>query len=242
MPVPERYSTLMSRYSAFRNRRSLQYRELLRKIRPILDRKHKQDRLRPPNFNIFFALGHAYREVSTHSALLAHFLDPTAGHAQGTRILRRFLELVQGAADRQGKDFRLPQVEERNKGYWRCRKEITLENGRIDVLIQGPKQILVIENKIYAGDQPNQLCKYWRYAQNEARIKQLVPVIVYLTPDGRSPTKQSLGECEDISTKLVCLSYREDIWRLIHESVNEMPSMSIVTETLRQYEALLQRF
>jgi hypothetical protein len=54
----------------------------------------EEERLRPPNFNIFFALGHEYREVSTHSAMLAHLLDPLASHAQKILFLRRFLDIV----------------------------------------------------------------------------------------------------------------------------------------------------
>src|SRR5260370_30434163 len=47
-----------------------------------------------PNFNLFRILEVEGREVSTHSALLAHLLDPNETHAQGDFFLRRFLAIL----------------------------------------------------------------------------------------------------------------------------------------------------
>src|SRR5271154_3983346 len=87
-----RHGNLMSDIDTFReciaeyidltNGRCRTYSDLLAGANPILEKQREHDRLRPPNFNVFMALGHAYREVPTHSAMLAHLLDPAASHAQ----------------------------------------------------------------------------------------------------------------------------------------------------------------
>ena len=66
--------------------------ELPRAAGPILREMRDSDILRPPTFNIFRVLGREYREIATHSALLAHLLDPQGGHRQGDLFLRLFLD------------------------------------------------------------------------------------------------------------------------------------------------------
>lgn len=82
-----------------------------------------------------------------HSFLLAHFLNPNAEHGQGHLFLNEFLDLL--------KIERLSENEN-----W----IVTSEKGRIDVLLKRvqPHSVIVIENKSnYAGDQNNQLYRYW---------------------------------------------------------------------------------
>jgi hypothetical protein len=213
------------------------YRELLSRAQPIVEQQRDQDRLRPPHFNIFHALGHAYREVSTHSAMLAHLLDPGGNHGQRDLFLRNFLDVVQTAADRQGKNLRLPRPENAS-----CRTEFPLRNGRIDVLLRSRGLLLVIENKISASDQEEQLERYWRFAQDEAQAKHLLPVIIYLTPDGHPPTDQALGKKDsssELNERLVLLSYCDDIYLFIQRSIDALAAVS-VAEVLRQYAALVR--
>ena len=183
----EAYSSCITNYAALARSRQPLYSELLSAADPALRALRQGDCLRPPRFNIFFALGHAYRETSTHSALLAHLLDPAGDHAQGALFLRSFLDLVQGAAKSQGKTLLLPVPEDPTR--WRCRKELPIPKGQIDIVLRGPGLLLVIENKIFTVDSKGQLQKYWCFAKREAQEKRLLPVIVYLTPDGDPPTQ-----------------------------------------------------
>jgi hypothetical protein len=216
------------------------YRELLARADPFLQQQREQDRLRPPHFNIFQALGHAYREVSTHSAMLAHLLDPAASHAQGVLFLAGFLDLVQGAADSQKKNLRL-QRPESVAHLWRIRKEVPLPDGlgQADVLVQGPGLLLLIENKIFAGDLENQLQRYWTFAKAQAEAQSLLPLIIYLTPDGRPPPALSIGGSTGLDEKLVLLSYHDDIYHWIQRKTAELHAIS-VAEVLRQYAALVR--
>ncbi len=215
------------------------YSALLAKAEAALRDMRDRDRLRPPTFNVFFALGHAYREVSTHSAMLAYLLDPAAGHAQDMLFLRKFLDIVRRAAERQGKQLPVPYPE--NSSRWQCRKEVRLPRdlGQVDVLLRGPELMLVLENKILAGDQENQLRRYWDYLLTEAEGRPS-RIVVYLTPDGRTPTAQSLGGNTDLAEALVRLSYRENIYELVRSAADMTKAIS-VAEILRQYAALVER-
>jgi hypothetical protein len=103
----------------------------------------------------------------------------------------------------------------------------------------GPRLLLLIENKIFAADQQNQLSRYWTLAQTEAEAKSLTALIVYLSPDGNAPSEQSVRDSPGFSDKLVLLSYRDDIYRFIMGSLQQVRAIS-VAEILRQYAAVVR--
>ena len=134
--------------------------ELLRAAGPILHEMRDADILRPPTFNIFRVLGREDREVATHSALLAHLLDPQGGHRQGDLFLRLFLNVLGTHETIRGREF--PLLAE-DGSRWSCRPEVRLPNGygQVDILVRVAGVSILVENKIYAGDRPNQLYRYW---------------------------------------------------------------------------------
>ena len=81
-----------------------------------------------------------------HSRLLGELLDPNGTHGQGRRFLDSFLTLL--------------GVYEPLQDGWK----VTIEAGRIDILIRRtePRSVIIIENKANdAGDQGGQLYRYW---------------------------------------------------------------------------------
>ncbi|MCU0351857.1 MAG: PD-(D/E)XK nuclease family protein [Flavobacterium sp.] len=58
-----------------------------------------------------------------------------------------------------------------------------IKGGSIDIIIEDDKQLLIIENKIYASDQPLQLARYINYAKSRDNKKI---VLLYLTLDGKN--------------------------------------------------------
>ena len=215
------------------------YDRLLKEIEPILLSWQKQDRLRPPKFNIFLALGHAYREVSTHSAMLVHLLDPDASHAQSTIFLNNFLEIVKEAAVQQGKQLQISPATDSSR--WRCQKEVPLPDGlgQADIILRGPDLLILIENKIFANDQHEQLQRYWKFAKEEALEANILPLIIYLTPYGHPPEQHSSGDSVQLQRSLILLSYHEHIYRMIENSRLEIKAVS-VSEVLRQYAMLVR--
>jgi hypothetical protein len=126
---------------------------LLSKIRlPVeLDNKQKEEaRKRGENYNIFRVLRMETAEMETHSAFLASLLNPDGDHGMKDAFLESFIAKT-GCAD-------LNLVADR------CAVQVEhfTGDGRIDILIADnlEHKAIVIENKIYAGDQNAQLKRY----------------------------------------------------------------------------------
>ncbi len=99
-------------------------------------------------FNIFRVLNLSTSETRTHSAFLAELFNPKGSHGQGSVFLKLFVEQL-GIKDF---DFKSANVEiEKFAGYIDADYR---EGGRIDIVITDNNgQGIIIENKIYAGDQ-----------------------------------------------------------------------------------------
>lgn len=128
-----------------------------------------------PNFNLFEILELEGKEVSTHSAFLAHLLDPTETHAQGNFFLRRFLA---GVGYEELASF----------GGWIVQKEVPFESGRLDIVLQSAsaRAMVLIENKIDTQDHANQLKAYneWLNTPQRRGFFHRERLLFYLTPQG----------------------------------------------------------
>ena len=117
----------------------------------------KQRELSGENFNIFSIMSMESDEVFTHSAIIAELLNPKGSHSLGTQPLKLFYKIVLNIE-------KFPENIEQHI----CIKEeyiglITDDKtgGRLDIVVKDSSgNGLVIENKIYAGEQPDQLKRY----------------------------------------------------------------------------------
>jgi hypothetical protein len=192
---------------------------LLSEIAGISKKYEKISDILGDRFNIFGILNLKTDELS-HSKFIAELLDPKGSHGKN-KFLDLFLEKI-GEKDFYRKDDLIRVETEKPIGY------VTSDSGgRIDIFInnnKNPKQI-IIENKIYAGDQPNQLLRYRNYDPT-ARL-------IYLTLDGRDA--ENAKEIE--YTKL---SYSDDIIPWLEECKKEAVNFPILRETLTQYILLVK--
>jgi hypothetical protein len=178
-------------------------------------------------FNLFKVLGVAYDEVRTHSALLANLLDPRGSHAQGTLFLERFLKLC--ALESPEVAVPLASIP---SGGWIVETEKSTSQGLLDLVVSSPRLgvLYVIENKIWAGEQPQQLSRYsvWLHQQTGYPHRALF----YLTPEG-GPSHSHNG------ATYVPLSYRYHIIPWLVEALVEVEAPRIA-ETLNQYIEVLR--
>ena len=141
--------------------------ELLNHISNIVVAEKTQQeerRKRGENFNIFKVLGLTSSEVRLHSAFLAELLNPNGDHGLEDKFLKAFLEIVVGK--KANFDFDTKSAKTYVEYDIGTISEDYKEGGRIDILIQDRKgATIIIENKIYAGDQPWQMYRYNRYAE-----------------------------------------------------------------------------
>ena len=170
-------------------------------------------------FSIFEMLGQRTREL-THSAFIAQMLNPRGCHGMGGVFLNLFLETVDLSNRFIVEDVtvEIEKICGEIKGEG---KDAT--GGRIDIYLQnGIGQVIVIENKIYANDQYDQLQRY-RNATGENSI------ILYLTIDGHHPSNVS----NEIGYH--CVSYKEHIVEWLRKCLNACTENISLNNVIKQY-------
>lgn len=212
---------------------------ILNQVR-IVSRKIKEQRKekfeRGENYNIFNDLGFMSDEVHLHSMFLANLLNPKGSHGQRGKFLEAFLKMLQKtfpaiSADSLELDITNASVDvEKYIG-----RQTDSEGGRIDIYLTDGKHCIIIENKIYAVDQHHQMLRYWNYGMSQkGDDTEKSFVLIYLTLDGCSPSKESLGE--DLKENdIVCLSYKSDIRGWLDRCVELASRTPLVRETINQY-------
>lgn len=212
---------------------------ILNQVR-IVSQKIKEQRKekfeRGENYNIFNDLGFMSDEVHLHSMFLANLLNPKGSHGQRGKFLEAFLKMLQKtfpaiSADSLEIDTTIASVEvEKYIG-----RQTDSEDGRIDIYLTDGKHSIIIENKIYAVDQHHQMLRYRNYGMSQkGDDTEKSFVLIYLTLDGCSPSKESLGE--DLKENdIVCLSYKSDIRGWLDRCVELASRTPLVRETINQY-------
>ena len=179
-------------------------------------------------FNVFSALNMCSDEMRLHSRLLATLLNPKASHGLGNEFLKLFLIALGLPEDYI--TYCKEQIVERTIG------EVTeTTGGRIDIILEDRGHAVIIENKIYAGDQPNQLLRYHNYGVKtfgENNFK-----LVYLTLYGSDPSPYSLG---GEHFEFIKLSYAQDILKLLEDFVPTQPQKP-VHSTIEDYITIIKQ-
>lgn len=168
-------------------------------------------------FNMFRICGVNHYE-NTHSAIIAEFLSPKGTHGLKHKLLDSFIETL-------GDDFTI-------EGFDTMSAKVKTEHhaeddGRIDITIEDKNgNCLIIENKIYAGDQDQQLIRYNNYAKKKYRQYQ----ILYLTLWGEKASTQSGKE-----VKYLPISFKDTIIDWLEKSASLAVRLPMVRETILQY-------
>ena len=194
-----------------------------------LEQAQQEERNRKgENFNLFSILSIERYELK-HSALIANLLDPKGSHGCGDAFLRAFFEIaLKGTAYPFESSTPLDSRTEHYTG------PIAGDTGgRIDILVKSSHYGLIIENKIYAGDQDKQLTRYDNYGKETFGADGYH--LVYLTLYGCDASKESTATKSAEEVGYLRLSYAEDILRWLEQCVRLADNKPLVRESLNQY-------
>ena len=189
------------------------------------------------NFNVFNILG-IYSSELSHSSFIANLLNVKGKHGQKDVFLELFIEEFNEMFEENSlqrniiKNFNLISSKSVVEHY---AGKVNYENGEggfIDILINDGEKKIIIENKIWAVDQPKQLLRYNQFDKNAP--------IIYLTLNGKLPSENSKGELE-LGKEFICLSYETNIVNWIEKCIKEMANKPIIRETLNQYLILVKQ-
>jgi hypothetical protein len=197
---------------------------LISQGRMVLENHKKIDKVIGGAFNVFSIMKLERRELTMHSNFLFELLNPKGSHSQGDLYLKAFVHDVLGI-----QDFNYERVvaeQERSVG----------DLGRIDLVIESAEVLLLIEIKIDAGDQKDQLKRYEAYGKTRKKELQLF----YLTLDGKQASEWSDPE-GDVSYK--CISFESDIKEWIEKCIrlDRTPHLSGIREILLQYLRVIEK-
>ena len=188
----------------------MEYKDFFEKVSGFLKQAEIHKRRGNNDFNPYLQMLSKNDEVRLHSRLICGFLNPLGKHYQGDVFLETFLESVGLKA-------------------WfgdTSNAEVYKERKRIDIHITNGNRHIIIENKIWAGDQDRQIERYIdKIAKGQSRdssdtksgelessedvaqqeLSQAYEniAVLYLTPDERKPSKSSLGKWEIQGDSLV---------------------------------------
>lgn len=133
-------------------------------------------------FNVFEAIGFVDQEIR-HSRFLAHLMDPEANHGLGDAFTRKFLL---SAMDYEGAPVSLEELKKADLS----RVEVTREYKHVDILLEVEilNLVVIVENKVWATEQPGQLDRYYRAISDERPGRMVAGI--YMSPFGAAPSHE----------------------------------------------------
>lgn len=185
-------------------------------------------------YNIFNVLQLESDEVRLHSRLLGDFLSINGQHGVRAHFLEMFLSAFQC-------EDVFPDVAKVHTHVEKYIGPVTeTTGGQIDLLLlDDQNNCLIIENKIYAGDQKNQLLRYLNFAkQQESRGGK--SKIIYLTLFGTLASQESIGKMNNHEF-YQCLSYQNDINSWLNSCLTKRVLDPNVVNTINQYQNLINK-
>lgn len=193
--------------------------ELIDKTSIKLKEFHNNTYKKGSKFNIYSLLGIEHKENNTHSVLIADLLNPNGSHGQSYFFLENFIETITKTHPK------ITYAEVFREYYIGPINENLSEGGRIDLLIKWNNNIWVIENKLYAKEQPNQI---ERYKQKFPNAKTLyLKVEEYL--------HYSNTEIVDYE-----ISYEKEISEWLSSCIKQLDDKPYLQNSIKQYYNLVK--
>ncbi len=206
----------------------LTFKQLINKVKKLNRRYEQLAASSGENFNIFHILKLQSSETRLHSAFIAELLNPKGTHGLKDEFLKLFLKTLEIKPT----DFNTQTATVDIELHVGAIGKNYETGGRIDICIRDTSQRkIIIENKIYAPDQRNQLVRYHNY-DNLANL-------YYLTLDGEKPEETSSGQLK-INDHYKLISYKKDILEWLHLCRERAVVQPILRESFTQYINLIK--
>jgi hypothetical protein len=190
------------------------------------------------NFSVFDILRIANDEKSI-SLAIAHLLNPKGSHAQGGRFLHAFLDIL-------SEELSNVELIKKFKDSLKDRtavvktEDVILNSRRIDITVRLSSALKFgIENKLDAGDQPNQVKDYLKALPTEG-------FLLYLSKEAdRMPSEDSIPKNEreeaERSGRLFHINYDNHIFKWI-ERCRQISQAEKIRWYLGEIQQLINRF
>lgn len=200
---------------------------LINQVKSSVEKHDELAKQSGENFNIFSIMKMESDEVKTHSSIIAELLNPNGSHGLGSLPLEYFIDQL--GIDFGEKKMNYASTKSIAEEYVGVINLDFTEGGRIDIVVRDSHGcVFLIENKIYAADQHNQLIRY-ENAYPEASI-------FYLTLDGKDAENT-----EKLTNQYHRISYKEDILEWLDKCLKASIHFPMLREVLNQYINLIKK-
>lgn len=203
------------------------YDHFFRKIEEIKEENNKQKQRGLNDYNLLTTVLEPHDEVRLHSRVIGSLLNPNGLHYQNTLFLEKFL----GELKLDNFNMELNKI------------SVEVEYQNIDLLVTDGLKHIIIENKIWAGDQPCQIIKYINIIKEKYNLnldeKEDIPKIenirvIYLTLRNKDiPDEHSV--CDD---GYIYFSGSDD---RLDECSKRDKTKELVPDGLKNYKVLFKK-
>lgn len=195
--------------------------DILKKTSTISNKYKELAKSTGENFNIFSILRMESNEVTTHSRFIAELLNPNGSHDQSDKFLAIFKNTFAPESK-----LNLATTKVYVEHY--VGKVEAESGGRIDILIKDAEgNVIMIENKVYAAEQSNQLLRYHNAFPGGK--------LIYLTLFGeKSREENSAGLYET-------MSYETDMVNWLEQCLVKVENMPVIQQTIIQYINVIKK-
>ncbi len=184
-------------------------------------------------FNLLSIIEKDRDEAHVHSKVIYNLLSQDWGKKDKETFLTLFLKEI-GIEDK--------NIYDKN---WEVTREKAFDldtiKGRLDFEIKSKDCIYIIEMKIDAGDQPEQLIRYQEFAKEQHKKYK----IFYLTLDGHNASKKSIGEEENLEenqkVEYTNISFKEEILNWLENCLKLVEGKENKLACINQYIASINK-
>lgn len=186
------------------------------------------------NYNLFKVIDMTSNETSVHSAFLADLLNPKGLHHIGDVFLRLFTDEFLN-----GMSFSTETAIVEREKY--IGPVTATTGGRLDIIVtDADRKAIIIENKIYASDQENQLIRYHNYAEKNTSEHKLF----YLSLDGtvHDEDKTAKHDNKELIEEehYFTISYESDILKWLEQCREKVVNKPLIREGISHYINLIK--
>ncbi len=210
------------------------YGKFFKELDEFKKEQEKQKQRGLNDFNLLTIVRKYHDERYLHSAMIGALIDKDGKHYQGTLFLDIFLDTL-GILD-----------------YDTQSSKVYTEQDYIDIYLTDGTKHIVIENKIWAGDQYEQIKRYIdTIKKDNTNLSPDDLYVVYLSTNRERPSKYSLGDLTIDNSNIIirdgikiaqykAMHYKKHILDWLKECQKEVGNITNLNEVLRQYIEVVQ--
>ncbi|MCT7627690.1 PD-(D/E)XK nuclease family protein [Aliarcobacter butzleri] len=212
------------------------YINFFEELNKFKEKQQKQKERGLNDYNLLTTVLNEHDEVRLHSRVIGSLLDINGLHYQKELFLEKFVEIL--------------KITEFNFDIHESK--LFLEYQNIDLYLTDGIKHIIIENKIYADDQKNQIKRYYEIIKGENKDLEYNDIlIIYLSIDRLQPSNYSLGNLTiedkyifDNTEKIAIfknINYKNEILNWLDNCLYEIQNITNLNESIQQYKNVVEK-